>query len=121
MRAKNRSTDSILQSFSKTELLLALRYPAVLSVRQACEELSLSYAATLNSLSKGSCQIPFYKNGRRWYIRLADLASYIDRSPLHDVSSKCSPSTKRRRGRPTKVEQVRQRDSLPIATGWSEK
>ena len=96
---------------SRTLSLLSTRYPAVVDLVDAARECARAHQTLLNELSAGRCRLKCFKQGRRWYVRLVDLADYIDAHALggqHGVTPSETPST-RKRGRPTKAETIARR------------
>ena len=92
---------------SRTLSLLSTRYPAVVDLVDAARECARAHQTLLNELSAGRCRLKCFKQGRRWYVRLVDLADYIDAgASTTSVSKSTEP---RRRGRPTKAEQIARR------------
>lgn len=96
---------------SRTLSLLSTRYPAVVDLVDAARECARAHQTLLNELSAGRCRLKCFKQGRRWYVRLVDLADYIDAHALGRVpgiTPSQTPST-RKRGRPTKAETIARR------------
>ena len=96
---------------SRTLSLLSTRYPAVVDLVDAARECARAHQTLLNELSAGQCRLKCFKQGRRWYVRLVDLADYIDAHALGRVpgiAPSQTPST-RKRGRPTKAETIARR------------
>ena len=86
--------------------LLSARYPAVVELPIAAQECSIAHQTLLNQICKGTCPLPVFKQGRRWYVRLVDLAEYIDRRFL---LSNPQQIARPKRGRPTKAEEIARR------------
>lgn len=96
---------------SPTLHLLTAKYPAVVDLVVAARECSRAHQTFLNELSSGRCTLRCFKQGRRWYVRLVDLAGYIDGHFDHlqmGALSKQPP----RRGRPTKAEMIAKRTAI---------
>jgi len=96
---------------SRTLSLLSTRYPAVVDLVDAARECARAHQTLLNELSAGRCRLKCFKQGRRWYVRLVDLADYIDthasgRQP--SITPALTVAT-RKRGRPTKAETIARR------------
>lgn len=68
----------------------------------------MAHQTLLNQLSRGTCRLPVFKQGRKWCVRVTDLAVYIDGQYLAS-NPPASLDQARRRGRPSKAEQVRRR------------
>jgi len=94
-------------SESRTLVLLSSRYPAVVDLVDAARECARAHQTLLNELSGGRCALRCFKQGRRWYVRLTDLADYIDAHALGGRAEQTLPT--RRRGRPTKAEVIARR------------
>ncbi len=95
---------------SRTLSLLSLRYPAVVDLADAARECARAHQTLLNELSAGRCKLKCFKQGRRWYVRLVDLADYIDTHALSAQSAQVTPP--RKRGRPTKAEAIARRIAI---------
>jgi hypothetical protein len=102
------STD---KSASPTLGLLTSKYPAVIDLALAAHECSRAHQTLLNELSSGRCSLKCFKQGRRWYVRLVDLAGYID-GHFDQLQSRSSITQVRRRGRPTKAEMIAKRSAV---------
>lgn len=107
--AESPETDSAV---SMTLQLLSVRYPAVVELPIAAQECSVAHQTLLNQICKGKCPLPVFKQGRRWYVRLVDLADYIDRRFL---LSNPQQIARPKRGRPTKAEEIARRISAATA------
>lgn len=97
-------------SFTSTLEFLAARYPPSLSVKQVAEITSESPATIAGALCRGQYPIPSFKIGSKRVFRLMDVASYIDQQ----FAAANSPKAKKRRGRPTKIEQLARRHALQL-------
>ena len=96
---------------SRTLSLLSNRYPAVVDLVDAARECARAHQTLLNELSAGRCRLKCFKQGRRWYVRLQDLADYIDSQALgrgHLVMP-AATELSRKRGRPTKAAAIARR------------
>ncbi|MEE4460945.1 helix-turn-helix domain-containing protein [Azotobacter chroococcum] len=91
-----------LPSLSLIEFLTPL-YPPTLTVRQVSEITSENEQTIRNAISQGTYPIPSFKLGSKRLFRLLDVASYIDELCAKDPSNPANQ--RRKRGRPTKVEQ----------------
>ncbi|MBA4076621.1 MAG: hypothetical protein C0508_16375 [Cyanobacteria bacterium PR.023] len=82
---------------------LASRYPPNLTVDQVSEITSDASQTIRNRLHQGLYPIPSFYIGRKRLFRLIDVAAYLDR-----IYAACQtkPSNSKRRGRPTKAEQI---------------
>lgn len=92
-----------MATYPSTLDLLALRYMVEMSIPEVAEATKFRNQTIRNQLTLGTFPIPSHKSGRRRLFHISDVAAYIDRQAgfgADDVSS-------RRRGRPTKAEQVR--------------
>lgn len=91
-----------MATYPSTLDLLALRYTVEMSIPEVAEATKFRDQTIRNQLSIGTFPIPSHKSGRRRLFHIADVAAYIDCQAgfAVDVYS-------RRRGRPTKAEQVR--------------
>jgi len=88
---------------------LMLRHQgAVVDLPTAAKECALAHQTLLNQLSRGTCRLPVFKQGRKWCVRVVDLAGYIDGQFLAS-NPQLAMDRHRRRGRPSKAEQVRRR------------
>jgi len=88
---------------------LMLRHQGVVvDLPAAARECALAHQTLLNQLSRGTCRLPVFKQGRKWCVRVTDLAGYIDGQYLAS-NPPVSSVPARRRGRPSKAEQVRRR------------
>jgi hypothetical protein len=88
---------------------LMLRHQGVVvDLPAAARECALAHQTLLNQLSRGTCRLPVFKQGRKWCVRVTDLAVYIDGQYLAS-NPPASLDQARRRGRPSKAEQVRRR------------
>lgn len=81
------------------------RYPPSLTVQQVGEITSESEGSIRNAISRGRYPIPSFRIGRKRVFRLLDVAAYIDQQ----FAAANKPKIFRKRGRPTKVEQVARR------------
>ena len=88
--------------YPSTIELLALRYRVEMSIPEVAEVTKHGCQTIRNQLAMGVYPIPSHKSGRRRLFHIVDVAAYIDRQAGFAVD--VSP---RRRGRPTKAEQVR--------------
>ncbi len=88
--------------FTSTLEFLNTRYPPSLSVKQVAEITSLSAATIQGAISRGEYPIPSFKIGGKRVFRLVDVAAYIDQQ----FAAANSRTTKRRPGRPKKIEQL---------------
>lgn len=93
---------------------LASRYPATLSVKQLSLITSESEQTIRNKLSCGSYPITSFLHGRKRLFRLIDVAQYLDQ-----VCGLGGMVLVPRRGRPSKLEQLRRRemDAIPRTPG----
>lgn len=96
-------------SLSSLEFL-ASRYPATLSVKQLSLITSESEQTIRNKLSCGSYPIVSFLHGRKRLFRLIDVAHYLDQ-----VCGLGGMVLVPRRGRPSKLEQLRRREMDAIA------
>lgn len=88
---------------------LMLRHQGVVvDLPTAARECALAHQTLLNQLSRGTCRLPVFKQGRKWCVRVTDLAGYIDGQYLAS-NPPASLDQARRRGRPSKAEQMRRR------------
>lgn len=93
---------------SLTLTLLASRHAAVVDLKSAAREAGRAHQTFLNELSSGRCLLKCFKVGRRWYVRVHDLAAFID----GQAEAHRELGLPRRRGRPTKAETVARRRAL---------
>lgn len=84
---------------------LASRYPATLSVKQLSLITSESEQTIRNKLCCGSYPIASFLMGRKRVFRLIDVALYLDQA-----CGLGGMALVPRRGRPTKLEQLRRRE-----------
>lgn len=96
--------------FTSTLEYLNSRYPPTLNVKQVAEITSEAPATINSALSRGEYPIPSFKIGSKRAFRLIDVASYIDQQ----FAAANSPATKKRPGRPKKVEQLARRHAGQI-------
>lgn len=89
---------------------LNTRYPPTLSAKQVGEITSEAPTTILNAVARGEYSIPSFKVGRKRVFRLVDVAAYIDQQ----FAAANSPATKKRPGRPKKVEQLARRHAGQI-------
>ncbi|CAM3049343.1 Uncharacterised protein [Ectopseudomonas mendocina] len=82
---------------------LASLYPPTLTVRQVSEITSENEQTIRNAISQGKYPIPSFKLGSKRLFRLLDVATYIDELCAIDPSNPLN--RRRKRGRPTKVQQ----------------
>jgi hypothetical protein len=95
---------------SLTLRLLSQRHAAaVVDLPTAAQECALAHQTLLNQLSRGTCRLPVFKQGRRWCVRLTDLSAFIDEQYYASNPTSVSGDEPRRRGRPTKAQQVARR------------
>lgn len=87
--------------------ILSSRLPAVVDLRTAAKETGFAEQTIRNLLHLGRCPFNGYKEGSRWKFRLQDLAHYIDSRALQPFEPRQSAG--RKRGRPTKKEQIARR------------
>ncbi|HCE6497186.1 TPA: helix-turn-helix domain-containing protein [Pseudomonas aeruginosa] len=78
-------------------------YPPTLTVRQVSEITSENEQTIRNAISQGKYPIPSFKLGSKRLFRLLDVATYIDGLCAIDPSNPIN--RRRKRGRPTKVQQ----------------
>lgn len=89
-------------------------YPPTLTVRQVSEITSENEQTIRNAISQGKYPIPSFKLGNKRLFRLLDVATYIDGLCAIDPSNPIN--RRRKRGRPTKVQQqAMMLSGMPIA------
>ncbi len=91
--------------FTSTLDYLKTVYPPSLSVKQVAEITSESPATIAGALCRGQYPIPSFKIGSKRVFRLIDVASYLDQQ----FAVANTPKRTKKRGRPTKVEQLARR------------
>lgn len=96
---------------SPTLNLLISKHPSVVDLIVAAKECSRAHQTFLNELSSGRCTLRCFKQGRRWYVRLVDLAGYID-SHFDPLQTNSSAKHTPRRGRPTKAQMIARRTAI---------
>lgn len=92
-----------MSKFSTFEFL-ASRYPLLISASELSEIVGDPVQTIRNGVHAGTYPIPSTKHGRRRVFSLLDVAQFLDRHYGLDGAGGASP---RRRGRPTKVDQIR--------------
>ncbi len=97
---------------SPTLTLLSFKYAAVIDLAIAARECGRAHQTFLNELSGNRCRLKCFKQGRRWYVRLVDLAEYIDSHFQSVPEQDHSRPVAAKRGRPTKAEMVARRTAL---------
>lgn len=97
---------------SATLMYLSMRYPAVIELIDAARECGRAHQTFLNELSAGRCKLNCFKQGRRWYVRLIDLAQYIDGHFQPSLTDDVAQPVAAKRGRPTKSEQIARRNTI---------
>lgn len=111
-RETNMQFDSInTVQQSPTLTLLSYKYAAVIDLTIAARECGRAHQTFLNELSADRCKLKCFKQGRRWYVRLVDLAAYID-SHFQPSPSDAHRSVVPKRGRPTKAEIIARRNAV---------
>jgi hypothetical protein len=103
-----------LRKFQESETLmyLSMRYPAVIELIDAARECGRAHQTFLNELSSGRCKLNCFKQGRRWYVRLIDLAQYIDGHFQTSLTEDVEQPVAIKRGRPSKSEQIERRKKI---------
>lgn len=89
---------------------LAARFPAIVSVKQVSQITSEAAQTIRNRLSCGTYPIPSFKLGRKRLFRLLDVAHYLDQ-----VCGLSGMVLAPKRGRPSKLEQLRRREMEGLA------
>jgi hypothetical protein len=97
---------------SATLMYLSMRYPAVIELIDAARECGRAHQTFLNELSSGRCKLNCFKQGRRWYVRLIDLAQYIDGHFQPSLTNDVAQPVGIKRGRPSKAEQIARRKNI---------
>lgn len=90
---------------STLEQLQRQGLPALVCLKEAARISSASVQTLYNQISQGRCRMKTIKLGSRRYVRLQDLAEYID-----GVCVAIEPAP-RRTGRLTKAEEIRRRNA----------
>jgi hypothetical protein len=96
---------------SPTLTLLSYKYAAVIDLAVAAHECGRAHQTFLNELSANRCRLKCFKQGRRWYVRLVDLADYIDGHFLPTATAE-TKFVQPKRGRPTKAEMIGRRNAI---------